>query len=176
MKQILIALLLFTAGCTDSVDELVDNLLDDYEYEEEYECASGDASLPFGTYPEELITPEGYQWECTGGGADSIRIDSDGTFSATLSAIAYSANLDYFSECPGYISREETGEWVIDVNGYLCVKFDNVQPGYYNCQRITYGSGAVRGLSCIDYYEDGNFLANECNRYGRLGTCTLKEE
>ena len=177
MLRILVSvLLLFSVGCTPSAEDLVSDLLDDIDYEEGYECAPGDASLPFGTYPEELITPESYEWECTGGGADSVHFDSDGTFSVALSTTGYSANLDYFSDCSGYASQEETGEWVVDVNGRLCVKFDNVQPDYYNCQRITYGSGTVRGSSCVDYYEDGDHLGNQCDRYGRLGTCTLVEE
>ncbi|MCY3625761.1 MAG: hypothetical protein OXH71_04210 [Candidatus Dadabacteria bacterium] len=166
-------------SCTPSAEDFVSDLFDDYEYEDEeeyYECSLGDASLPFGTHPEELITPEGYEWECTGGGANSIRFDSDGTFSVALSTVAYSVALDYFSDCSGYPSREETGEWIVDVRGRLCIKLDNIQPGLYNCQRLAYGSGTVRGSTCVDYYENGDYLGQECDRDNRLGTCTLVEE
>lgn len=171
MKKIisLLAFLLFSVSCS-GLDDLISDL-EDYEYEEGYECAPGDAILPSGTYPDYLIG----SWRCQGGGADSIRFDSDGTFSATLSTTAYRESRDYFSECFGCASREETGEWVITGNR-LCLKNDNVQPGFYNCQGLTYRSGTVRGSTCVSYYKDGDYLGRECDIDGRLGTCTLDEE
>ena len=176
----LFGLLLFFLGCSPSAEDLVSDLFDDFDYEEEdyYECYSGNATLPFGSHPEELITPEGYKWECTGGVADSIRFYADGTFSADLDmVVGWTAAFDYFSDCPGDFNpnEEQTGEWVVSL-GRLCVKNDNIQPGLYNCQRITYGPGTVKGSICSEYYEDGISLGSECDRNSRLGTCTLEEE
>jgi len=172
----LLALLLFSVSCTPSVEDLVNDLVGDYEYEEGYECYPGDARLPVGSHPEYLVNPEGYEWECRGGGADSIDFRSDGTFSATLSRTAYSELQDYFDDCSGFTDREETGEWVVS-RGLLCLANDNVQPGLYNCQRFTQSSGTISGSNCVNYYEsDGSYLGNECDTDGRLGTCTLVEE
>jgi len=180
MKKILLVLLLFSVSCTPSAEDLVNDLLDDSEYEEEeeyYECYSGNATLPFGDHPEELITPGGYKWECTGGVADSIRFDADGTFSADINKLVWPTLFDYFSDCPGNFNpNKETGEWVVS-RGRLCVKNDNIQPGLYNCQRITYGPGTVKGSICATYYEDGHLsIGTECDRNSRLGSCTLEEE
>ncbi len=164
----------FLIASCGGLDDLISDL-EDYEYEEGYECYPGDAMLPAGSHPEHLVTPEGYVWECRGGGADSIHFNFDGTFSATLSRVAYSEARDYFDDCSGFADREETGEWVVS-RGLLCLANDNVQPGLYNCQRFTHGSGTVRGSGCVDYYEDGDYLGNECDADGKLGTCTLVEE
>ena len=109
MKRVmsLFVVLLFVAGCTPGVEDLI-NELDGYE---EYECYYGDARLPVGSHPEYLITPEGYVWECDDIG--DVSFHSDGTFSATLNSRAYSETRDYFDDCNGFPSREQTGEWVV---------------------------------------------------------------
>ena len=170
--SILLILAVFLMGGCEGVEDLIDKLDDELGYE----CYHGDARLPFGDHPEDLITREGYKWECASGGADSIHFYSDGTFSATLSRAAYSEVSDYLDDCSGHLSREQTGEWVVDVRGRLCLKNDNIQPGLYNCQRFTHGSGTIRGSTCVDYYEDGDYLGNECDLDGRIGTCALVEE
>ena len=177
MKKILFlfTLLFFIAGC-GGIEDLISEL-DELDYEEEYECYHGDAILPPGTYPEYLVTPEGYEWRCEGGGAHSLRLYPDGTYSGFLQSQAFSELLEYWHDCgnhPGGL--ELTGEWIVDETNRFCVKTYNVQPGIYNCQEFTYESGIFTGSNYADYYEDGDYLGREYAEDDRLGTCTLVEE
>jgi len=177
MKRMLLLLVLFFlfTGCSPSAEDLVSNLLDDFELEEGYECHHGDATLPSGSHPDELITPEDYRWKCSGGGADSLWFDADGTFSVALTRAGYAEKLDYLDYCAGSASRQLTGEWVVS-GSRLCAKFDNVQSGLYNCRSFSYGSGTIRDSGCVDYYLDGEYAGQECATSERIGSCTLEEE
>ena len=165
MKKILFlfATLFFVASC-GGLDDLISDL-----DEEEYECYHGNARLPFGTHPEYLVTPNGYKWKCDQG---DVQLYSDGTSSITLGTWLYSELLDYSDDCGGHPSREQTGEWVVDVQGRLCWKYDKVQPGLYGCQRFTHSSGSLSLIGDIDYYEDGANIGSEYEP----DTCTLEEE
>ena len=174
----ILALLFFSVGCTGSIEDLISDL-EDYEYEEGYECYEGDARLPFGTHPEYLVTPEGYEWKCEGGSTHSIRFHSDGTVWFTLTSQAYSNQLEYWHDCgghPGSPHLGQTGEWIIDETDRLCVQYDNLQPGIYNCQEFTYESGILTGSDYADFYDDnGDYLGREYSDYG-ADVCTLTEE
>lgn len=165
----LLASLLFPVSCTPSAEDLVSDLLDDYE-EEYYPCYPGDARLPIGSHPEYLVTPEGYVWECDESG--DVYLNSNGTFSVVLSSSRYSESRDYYNDCPGSASREEEGEWIV-ASGRLCWKYDNIQPGTYSCQRFSYDSDAFSFLGSVNYYdENGSSLGSDYSP----DTCTLEEE
>ena len=167
----LLVVLFLATGCVETDDFIPSRIFDELNDEEEYyECYSGNARLPFGNHPECLITPEGYYWECDNTG--ELRFDSDGTLSTFLNTSAYFENQDYFSDCPGYASRRQTGEWVIDVQGRLCISNDTVQPGLYYCQRFTCDSNTLRSLGSVNFYEDGTLVASQYESE----TCTLTEE
>jgi hypothetical protein len=170
MRFLTVVLLFLCVSCTPSAEDLVNDLIDDYDdYEEEYECYPGDARLPSGTLPEELITPEGYNWQCDA--VDNLQINSNGTFSLTLGSVFYSDWQDYGDECNVRVDRDQTGEWVISL-GRICFKYDNLQPGIYACQRFTHSSDAFSLLGNADYYEGSTQIGSE---YEPI-TCTLEEE
>lgn len=173
MKRFLGVVLVFLSlGCTPSAEEFIDSLVGDYDdYEEEYPCYDdGEARLPYGTHPQELITPEGYSYSCDN--VEDLQLNADGTFSLTLGGYLFSEYQDYVDDCGGSATRNATGEWTVRPSGQLCWRYNRVQPALYQCQRISYEAGEFTLWGNIDYYEGSTRIESEYEP----DACTLEEE
>ncbi|MCY3986364.1 MAG: hypothetical protein OXF23_04905 [Candidatus Dadabacteria bacterium] len=119
-------------------------------------CLLGNIELPDGTNPNEFVTPEGYRWLCNDG--DAFRIYSNGMLEVILGTQSLAESRFYFSSCPGDSKEEEIGEWVVlDSPRHFCFKFEEAQPGAYQCREIiNLDPGVSVSLSApVGYDEDG---------------------
>jgi hypothetical protein len=175
-------------GCSPDAEEIIRDIARGFDInldeDGEIQCYPGNASLPPGTYPKALVTPQGYHMNC--GRIGNIHLHSDGTITGTVPSSEYEDRLAYWQECRhGTQPPEQKGRWIAYDEGgteeALCVWTD-IQPGIISCLEGSYAiDDSLEKISVITVYDysfydgNGNFLGNiEESEYGQF-SCRLRK-
>lgn len=158
--RMLILVLLFPVFLISCISgkNLIGDLFDgfyDYYYEEEIDCSdpafTRTEPMPFGTYPEEFVTPPGYYWNCDNG--DIIMYYADGTLFGFIGTFRqdYSDFSEVWNACR-VGSRPPTlrGRWVVrSDNGMFCQRLD-ITPGALICREAS-SDGFISTYNFLQY-------------------------
>ena len=139
MKRVmsLFVVLLFVAGCTPDSNEIINDLVREFrngfalDEEGEYDCPSGNASLPSGSHPDWAITPEGYHLDC--GRRGKTRLLPGGVYTALTGSETHNDYVEYWEQCrTGTQPPNIQGRWVIYEDVALCL-WEDIIPSVFAC-------------------------------------------